>query len=204
MYFSYVVAVEGLSQLKDIDNLPAEIRRMAALAINDAARKGRTAGAREMRRQVNFPSRYLTGKDGRLKVSRLANRDRLEAAITGRFRPTSLARFSTGSPGKRGGVTVSVKPGAATYMRKAFLVRLRSGSELSDTRSNLGLAVRLKAGEKIRNKKVMAKRMSAGKKNDLYLLYGPSVDQVFRTVSSDISPDVADELEKTFLRLMEL
>jgi hypothetical protein len=39
---------------------------------------------------------------------------------------------------------------------------------------------------------------------NLYLLYGPSVSQVFAGVAQDISPDMADFLDAEFNRLMEL
>lgn len=51
----------------------------------------------------------------------------------------------------------------------------------------------------MQNKKSMVK---LGK--GLYLLYGPSVDQVFRDVAKEISPDTADFLEAEFLRLVSL
>ena len=75
-------------------------------------------------------------------------------------------------------------------MNRAFLMNLRSG--------NLGLAVRLAPGERIDNKRRMV-QMS----NGLYLLYGPSVDQVFRSVAEDVSADAGDFLEQEFLRLTE-
>src|SRR5690606_33603498 len=96
MAISYVVAVEGLSALHSLDDMPADVLTAASRAINDTVRRGRAAGAREIRRQVNFPARYLSGSEGRLKVTKFATPGSLVGVITGRHRPTSLARFSSG------------------------------------------------------------------------------------------------------------
>ena len=75
-------------------------------------------------------------------------------------------------------------------MGRAFVMELRGG--------NRGLAIRTD-GSKPRG---AYKPKPIGK--NLFLLYGPSVDQVFRTVSEDVAPDVADELEVEFNRLLDL
>jgi len=197
---AYVVAVDGLSALRTLDEIPNDVKRAALQAINKTVTRTRASSARTMREQVNFPARYLSGQDGRLAITRKATQDNLEGEITGRFRATSLARFVTsGTVGRRTGVRVEVAPGFAKFMRRAFLIRLRAGSGDVDTKSNLGLAMRLKPGERPENKKKMV-QMS----NGLWLLYGPSVSQVFRTVADDEAPGAADYLEQEFLRLMEL
>lgn len=196
---AYIVAVEGLSALRDLESIPADLQRAALQAINRTLDRTRTASAREMQQQVNFAARYLSGSDGRLQISQKATGDSLEGAITARFRPTSLARFSTGTPGSRNGVRVEVAPGFAKYMRRAFLVRLRAGNDNLDTRSNLGLAIRLRPGETIQNKKKVVRL-----RDNVYLLYGPSVDQVFQSVAADQAPAAADFLEAEFLRIARL
>jgi hypothetical protein len=84
-------------------------------------------------------------------------------------------------------------------MPSAFLMRLRAGAGTADN-YNIGLAIRLAPGERIRNKRVMTQ---VG--HNLYLLYGPSVDQVFRTVADDNAPEIAtmvrDEFYRQFARL---
>lgn len=198
---TYVVAVDGLDQLRDIVDLPEEMLRKARQAINTTARRTRAAASKEIRKQVDFPARYLSdGQNGRLSISQYANQKTLEAKISGRERPTSLARFAKGSPEstrKAGGVRVGVKPGTSKWMGKAFLIRLPQGSTLTDTQYNLGLAIRLKPGESIQNKKHVVK-MGGG----LYILYGPSVNQVFREVAEDAAPGAADFLEQEFVRLL--
>lgn len=197
---AYVVAVDGLSAFRDLETIPGDVQLAALQAVNTTLRRTRTASAREMRQQVNFPASYLSGQGGRLAISKQATRADLEGVITGRWRPTSLARFAKSStPNTRKGISVEVAPGFARFMRRAFLIRLRAGAADLDTKSNLGLAIRLKPGEAIHNKRVMVKL-----KGNLYLLYGPSVSQVFRTVAEDQAPDAADFLQSEFLRLMEL
>jgi hypothetical protein len=187
----YVVAVEGLDSL-DLTEVPFQIKRFASQAINGTARKFRTESSRRIREQVNFPARYLDSKqDGNLRITQNATADVMEAVIEGRFRPTSLARFVTGArTGGRKSPTVEVSPGNREKMNRAFLMNLRSG--------NVGLAIRVGEGERIENKTRMV-RVSSG----LYLLYGPSVDQVFRQVAEDVKDDAAAYLEQEFIRLSE-
>jgi len=196
---TYVVAVDGLSALRSFEEIPANITRAAVMAVNKTVDRTRASSARAMRAQVNFPARYLSGNDSRLAVTQRASRENIAAMITGRFRPTSLARFAKGTPEstrKAGGVRVEVAPGFAKFMKRAFLIRLRAGAE---DLSNIGLAIRLKPGESPQNKKKMVQMQ-----NGLWLLYGPSIDQVFRTVADDEAPGAADFLEQEFSRLMEL
>jgi hypothetical protein len=80
-----------------------------------------------------------------------------------------------------------VKPGVTRKLKNAFLVNLRNG--------NTGLAVRLKDGETLQ-KSDKAVRLD----NNLYLLYGPSVDQVMAGVADEVTPDILDNLRKKFLR----
>lgn len=198
----FAIVVEGMSSLRDIENLPPRIVRAARAAVNKTVDFGRADSARMIRREVAFPARYLSGQNGRLAITKRAQGADLEGIITGRFRPTSLARFARGTPEstrRRKGVTVTVKPGTPRFMAKAFLIRLRAGSAGIDTQHNLGLAVRLKPGETIRNK-----RYQMAQWKGLTFLYGPSVDQVFDDVAESNSDKLAEHLEREFNRLLEL
>lgn len=195
----YLFVVEGLNEIDEIKGLPEDIVKAARMAVNRTVERGRARGAKEIRKQVAFPASYLTGERGRLKITEKATNQKLQGTITGRGRPTSLARFARAKAPGKAGLKVTVKPGSTKEMKKAFLLRLPQGSTLTDTQFNLGLAIRLKDGERVQNKKSMVK---LGK--GLYLLYGPSVDQVFRDVATQISPDTADFLEAEFLRLVAL
>jgi len=202
---AYAVFAEGITNLQEFDALKDEIKLWAAQAINKTAESGRTRAARLIRSEVNFPASYVNPADRRLYVSKKAQRADREARIAARPRATSLARFVVGGQSKlTEGVQVMVHPGKARLMRRAFLIRLRSGKSEIDTKSNMGLAVRLKPGEVLRNKTDVQKL-----DRNLYLLYGPSVAQVFRArddsgVASDMSPQVVKDMEREFLRLVEL
>ncbi len=191
----YVVAVDGLSGLHtDFDEVTDKIAKRASMAINATARKFKTQSGKLIREEVAFPARYLTGQGGRLRVRRQATPTSLEAAIEGRFDPTSLTRFVKGSVAHgRRNPKLRVSPDKITQIPNSFIMNLASG--------NRGLAIRLKPGETVRNKRRM---ISFSKKDaNLYLLYGPSVDQVFRSVAEDVAPDAAVYLEQEFIRLTE-
>lgn len=206
---NFAVFVQGLNRLEDLDMSLEGVRMNAVRAINKIAPQARTKAAERIRAQVNFPTGYLSPAGKRLFVSRLARRGSLEAAITARSRPTSLARFIQGyTPGKKG-VTVRVKPGSSAFMKNAFVVQLPAGKNI-DTKSNLGLAIRLPKGQTLKGKRTAVK-LDTG----LYLLYGPSVDQVFinatgakagEGVATDpaYQEDILDDLEREFLRLWDL
>lgn len=198
---SYIVALQGLDEtIGATSRLPSDIVRFAQQAVNKTAFRARTESSKRIREQVAFSASYLSDESGRLSVSKKANNVDLEARITGRFRPTSLARFIVGTPNNKG-VRVKVAPGLARFMSRAFVIKLRAGSADIETKSNQGLAIRLRAGETISNKHKVLGRSG---NSSLYLLYGPSVDQVFNNVAEDISPESADYLEAEFLRLLKI
>lgn len=201
----FAVVVEGLESLEDIANLSSQIKLKAAQAINRVTRDGRSMIAMQIEREVNFGPGYLAPSKKKLYVAKQAQRGDLEGIIRASSSPSSLARFTQGSftPSARGGVTVRVGSKSQT-LRRAFLIKLRSGSSGIETKFNLGLALRLRPGEKLKNKR-FTRQISSG----LYLLYGPSVDQVFASrdgtgVAYQQSDRIAKDLENEFLRLMDL
>lgn len=196
----YVIAVEGLAETRPLESLPQNILTAAARAINRTTDRARTSAARQIREEVAFPASYLNPSQGRLVVSKKANAESLEGVISARTRATMLARFAGGGTPGKAGVTVEVAPGFAKYLKRAFLIRLPAGRGGDvETKSNLGVAIRLKEGEVIQNKRVMSRI-----KGNLYLLYGPSVDQVFKSVREDIGPETSDFLADEFSRLIKL
>jgi hypothetical protein len=207
MAMSWGVFIEGLEGLSDIPQLDDQVRRLkAAQALNRTAKHGRTKISDSIHDQVNYPVGYLKPSTGRLTVVGNATRANLEVRIRARGAPTSLARFTVGNPkpSAPGGVTVMVSPGRARFMRRAFVMKLRSGNNDIETKNNLGLAMRLRPGETVQNKRYFRRVES-----NLYLLYGPSVDQVFRSqdgggVASDTADYLSEFLEDEFSRLIEL
>lgn len=200
MSANYAVFVEGIDALNDFDEIPKDIARTARMAINKTVRFARTRGSEEIRKQVAFPARYLTSED-RLQTF-FATGASLRGRVSVRERPTSLARFVRNAAGSardtnkkwRGsrsrGAQVQVKPGATRTIRRAFAVNLKN--------NNLGLAIRTDGGPPDRAYK--PKMLSPG----VWLVYGPSVAQVFDTVRGDISDEAGDKLQAEFMRLMDL
>lgn len=193
---AYAVFIEGLSDATtDIENLPDRTKRAAQIAVNYATKRARTAASREMREQIAWSASYL---DGKLSM-KLATGEALEGSIGAVFRPTSLARFASGSK-KPWTPAKQLHVGAATFKNpygKMIFVPLKRGATLTEDNMNIGLAVRLKDGDTVKGKYRM-KPFGKG----LYLLYGPSAAQVLFTVAEDISPDVGEWLNGEFIRQM--
>ena len=199
---SVEIDASGIRDLEAyFERFPAVARTAMKNAINDTARGAAIKLAkRNMTKEVAFPEGYLDGD--RLRVTRFATDTSLEARVTGRDRPTSLARFTRpGTPISRGrgqhgqGAYVTVNPGRTSFFPTGFLIGLRNG--------NIGFAIRLSPGQRVKGvdrfQPIVLFRDKAGEPI-VYLLYGPSVDQVFQNVADDIAPEVTSELEAEFSR----
>ncbi|TPN04546.1 phage tail protein [Mesorhizobium sp. B2-1-2] len=185
-----------------VGDVTANVETALTRALNRTADKSRTRAARLAREQVAFPASYVSPSSKNLWVKTRARRGALMTVIEGRGRPTSLARFSRqgvlsgGSRHTGGKINVTVKPGVTKSISRAFIIRLKN--------NNLGLAVRTN-GEAPQG---AYKPKSIGK--NLWLLYGPSVDQVLSAASKDggiyqeMTPETLDDLEAEFNRQMEL
>ena len=196
----FVVFVEGMSSFDEFAANGLDVRRKANMAVNSALRYARSESSKIMRKNINFPARYLTGANGRLKLTPSAA-DVLEGRITGPFRARSLARFVTNPDVRRGGkLRVRIKPGSASVVKGAFMIRLRQGDALDEKNFNQGVAVRLKTGESLSGRRKLG--ATATPWRGLTFLYGPSVDQVFRDASQAVAPAAADKLEAEFMRLL--
>ena len=195
-----LTAVNLLDITEFLDAQPAAARTSARIAINSVtARKAVPRFRRSMREEVAFPAGYLED-ESRFGQTKKATDADLSATVTARFRPTSLARFAEGQSfeGARrtGGIRVKVNAtGGAKRIPGAFFVKLRAGNADG---GNVGIAIRLKPGQTLRGRKKGAAGVQLAP--NLYLLYGPSVDQVFRTASVAESPAVADDLQTEFIR----
>lgn len=197
-----LIVIEGLDGLKFIPEFSDTVETAMTRALNTTAAKSRTKMDRAIRIQVAFPASYLRPSTKRLWVSKKAKPNAFEATIQGRGRPTSLARFTRQKPlpgGKRhrgGKINVTVKPGRKKSIKRAFLIRLNSG--------NVGLAVRTDGNKP----KGAYKPKLIG--NNVWLLYGPSVDQTLiaattgKGVVEELTPDMLDALEVEFMRQYDL
>lgn len=193
------VEVDAIRALNDfLEAAPETTRQSASLAMNTVLpRKGMNRYRKQMKAQIGFPAGYLEDTE-KFGVTQFAKPGDLTAAITARQRPTSLARFANGPVGGEG-ATVRVKAGRSTRLKRAFMVRLMSGTQLTGETYNLGLAVRIPGGEAaVRGKKDTSHMVHLSK--DVFLLYGPSVDQVFQSVSVTETPQVLNEIEAEFYR----
>jgi hypothetical protein len=213
--------IEGLeiTVLKDIidffQRVPEITNKAARLAINrTVSRDGLKLARQSILDEVAFPKDYLKGD--RLRVSRYASESNLEGAILARKRATSLARFASGQPvgqpgrtaGRATSVTVRVMNGKTTVIKNAWLVKLNRGASKDEDNYNIGLALRVRPGDEVVGKKTAHQSWLVkpdGGKSGIALLYGPSVEQVFRDVAFKIGPKVgnlvADEFFRQFTRL---
>jgi hypothetical protein len=199
------IDAEGLPELARFMEISPKIAtRAARIAVNQTAeRKGLKLARDAMLTQVAFPRGYFNEADRsgqkRFGLAYRATDTRLTAGIVGRQEATSLSRFSrqrgafTRGTRRRGSppVQVAINPGQTRTLGRAFFINLNSG--------NIGLGIRLKNGETLTNT-TGAKIITKGPLAGVALLYGPSVDQVFRSVAVDISPPLLDALSIEFLR----
>lgn len=167
------------------ERLPQVAEEAALMSVNQVSERFAVPMfRREMESQIDFPRGYLK-LENRFGITKKANRGDLRAVISGRDRPTSLARFITST--SKTGITVRVHRGRATRLKKAFVVKLKNG--------NQGLAIRLPKGERPQDA-YKPVELDMG----VWLLYGPSVDQVFRGTIVDKLPEVGQALSKEFFR----
>lgn len=194
---SVEVEIKGLDAMSAFfRQAPEAADRAAVLSTNDAINFARVRSSREMRDQVNWTQKYLN-TPGRLSVTRKANSFDIEAVLSGRNRPTSLATFATTPPtfGRRKGnrgVRVKVARNGGDTIAGAFFVKL-SGAKGG---GNVGLAVRTKSGRPPRGTRG-ARPIFGG---EAWLLYGPSIGQVAFDVFPSIADDVGDYHAEQFAR----
>lgn len=130
----FLIYVEGIEGLKELEQAPAKIIESARIAVNDTARWARTRAAEAVLRETAFPASYVAPRNGRLAVKNFASNDTLEAIISAQRRATSLSRFvqgpiTTGGAKKRAGLRVRVDPAKGVrLMKHAFLIKARGDS----------------------------------------------------------------------------
>ena len=196
MVETYVYIVEGVDLKGDV---PPIVRRSAMRAVNRATSRARTKSSRAIREIAALPASYLSGSNGRLSITEKATMRSLQSEIVGRRRATSLARYTNGKvltpqqQRRREGIRVTVKPGVAKFIRRGFLIKLRGAD---GDLLNVGLAVRTNGGPPAGAFK--PKKIS----ENLWLLYGLSVDTLFKRVIGPLTPEIEDELADEFDRLL--
>lgn len=194
---TYVEAIGIRDALGVFKAFPEVADKTAAIAINQVmSRSGMKLIQGTIEEQIAFPKGYPSGN--RLKIKQYAKPGNPEGIIFARKRATSLARFAQGQPIGKPGITVRVGSGTATALRAAWLVRLKRGASLTEDNYNVGLAVRVKPGDSISNKKDTHRSWLVPGR--VALLYGPSVDQVFRGVADELALPIADLVSAEFFR----
>lgn len=206
---SVVIDASGIENIEFIfDRFPEAASKAMSIAINTTVNDFVMPQARrDIVAEVAFPEGYLDQTD-RFFVRQYSTPQQLMAVVEARSRPTSLARFvdapaipAAGARGPKGRVTVNVtvKPGVTTPT-KGFFVGLNN--------DNIGFAVRLRPGEMPLNfgqrefNPIEIFRNEDPSKGRVFLLYGPSVDQVFRQVADDLVPQTIVKLEAEFTRVL--
>jgi hypothetical protein len=205
MATNWLVATDAVNiDLEGLDK--DEFRRNVSRALNRVAASTRTAIADRVRAELNFPASFVAPSKGRLYQSGFSSPSKLEAEITATGRATSLARFVSGSTRLgQAGVSVQVKTGSSSTLARAFLMPLNKGlGPQTDGPKNRGLAIRLRKGESL-SKTTAAKPLG----KNLFLLYGPSVAQVFENNAGsgekmDMTPEVIRRLQAEIDRLVKV
>jgi hypothetical protein len=185
---SVSIIASGLDSFGDFfRDFPEIAEQASVLAVNDVtARTAVPKAIQAINQDINFPTGYVKQN---LSITRKARKGSIEAVVTARDRPTSLARFAAGQTiaNTRGRpVKVEVKRGGTKVLKRGFLIQLKNG--------NVGLAVRVASGT-LRESQG-AKQLGA----NLFLLYGPSVEQVFKGAAADLVPMIGNELSTQFIR----
>lgn len=217
MKSAFTISADALGQLAKDLNLGAEVLQRAEYrAINKVANKAMTTSRRKIVSAVNLTQKYVKE---RMSLSP-ATKDRAVAVIMARPRHTRLATYAAkqitasaprargdslrGIPAgrKQAGVSVSVKRGGGRKkLRGAFMIPLRAGTR--DGGNGMGIFIR--TGSKRNMRSVVKQEIYTGRgsrksgaveSGDIRHLYGPSVYQVFRGVIPEITPGIADDLEK--------
>ena len=190
---SYRVNAAAITQARQVIKGTERAARVAQFrTVNRVTKKLRTEASKLIRDQVRLKKEYV---DRHLKITKTASLENPSSVITARYRPTRLMRFggkqlsrqarrAAGDPiraiapgRKQAGVSVHVsRQGSRKKMRKAFLLPLNKGN---------GFGVFVRTGEG---------------RNSVEHLYGPSVNQVFRTSMKDLEPSVRRELQAEFKR----
>lgn len=174
-----------------LENLDAYVRRFgdgankaASMTLNDTARWARTRLKAQMQADIRLTESAFTGK--RLYVAEFANPGHLQATVRGDKQGYSLSRFSVDKPVrlarapflqiKRGGPSVQVKRG--------FFLPAPNGA--------LGLAVRTNGP--------LTKGKGRKISKNLYILFGPSPDQMMKRLVPELVPSVLRYADTEFTR----
>lgn len=183
---SITAKATGLDALDSMKAVASGMDAIIANSVNRTATWSKREAERGMRKLTAFPSGYLSGN--RLGTTR-ARFTSPTASIVAKFRPTLLTTFAKNAPSvlrKRRTPMVEVTPGSLKSMGGAFWIRLPNGTpaiamRAEDYRSAYGQLTTKPFG------------VSKGK-NNIVILYSPSIDQSFWIEGGRLQGDIGDHL----------
>lgn len=193
---------QGLDDLAEyFETFPQRAPEAARRAVNYAARKFGKDSAAKIASKLNFRTKLYNDTNpgkGRIAV-RLASSATLTAVVSASSEPLLLAKFGVNLPktGSVRGISPVVKVGASSReLHSAFYTRFKNGT--------VGLAVRLKKGESLRNRH--SKKSYPLRRGDpnVQILYGPSLDQAFESQVKDALTPVEKTIRSEFFRQLEV
>lgn len=181
---------------------PQVAEQAARLAMNDAARWGRTQGSKAIRRQVNLTARYVNDN---LRVTKFAQGTDLEVRIGANPRAVLMTRY---------GARMRTEPATSDprWLKGDPARGIPRGQKAAGARG-----IKVKRGGSVKTLYYVfwvrllgtgrwepAERTGPGR-SDYRVLHSTSVDQVWRDVREDITPEImqraAAEFTRQFARL---
>lgn len=120
---NFNVVADFSGPMKMLADLKVNLPKLAARALNDAAKHTRSEASSSIRQTFNIRKKDL---DPRLRITP-ANERRLQAVVEARGEPIPLSLF--GARRIRQGVSVAVLRGRRTVIRGSFLAAMASGHE---------------------------------------------------------------------------
>lgn len=180
------------TQKNDLEHMARLIRsygpagaQAAVAAINEATEKNRQQTADYINQRYELPASYA---HRRLEITKYATESNLVSVMQARKRPTKLNEFSHQQQYQQGktvarkgaGVNIKVMRGGKTHNHKsAFYMKLKNG--------NAGIV-----------------RRKSKARDDIEVLYGPSVASAFRWArdEGDLATRMVKDTEKAFFRYL--
>lgn len=186
-----LTSLKSLSE--SIEKVPKEISDSLVRAVNTVARATFETSKKKIVEQVNLQQSYV---DSKLKLEPAS--DVPTATITGQgrgvllsnFNPVQLTKANVSSRGK-GNPKLGIPKG---YRAAGVKVRVKAQGSGGDLQH--GFFMKLKNG----NGMGVFTRNAAGR---VQVRYGPSVDQIFSGVSTEISPEVERDLSDELIKELE-
>lgn len=186
-----LVHLDNIKSIDEIRDIIANQGTSLLRAVNDAGRWAHREAERRVTKDINWPSGYINGRTLGYKAARDIKSG---SVISARSRPSTMSRFAISGQSMREkhGLKFEVTKGTRKTLKKAFFFK---GSN-----SNMLVAMRENRYRELPN-------INANKYvwNGLVFLYGPSVDQVFRTHRDGpqgIASEALDRLSADFDRLI--